>query len=555
MQARGSDVHTAKIAYVLVSPGCYVPRLAMMTAHVEVVATGAPSIRSKTRPWLLAAGALVMLGAVLRLWGYFEYEFWYDEAFWASRTLRSVSNPTRPIGYMFLSQALAKLHNTEALIRLPSLLAGIASMPLLLKACRASGLSWPVSLLGLFALSIHPWAVTASKEFKPYALEFALHLGLLALFATYVNSRKTRDLVLLLCLCAISTGFAWTVAMLFPWLFLSLLALTWQNRNKLHALLTVSGGAVSAACLGAIFLFRLKGTSEQRDPTHFGAKYDVFYMGDGGVLDHALWLLRNTAEVAAFPARLGPFLERGPGAQAAFEWLHASACLAGCAYLVKKRAFFSLAAWLGTWLTAIGLATARVWPYGVFRTNLYLLAYTFLFVLCGVQLAWEWARERNLASKLALGLALAYVALVFPYRLSKAAEKTAGGATASVRKSLETIKAYEAAAAPWEGRGPLLILDGLSCAPFKYYTRDHATARGELRDFFRKRMKSECMGRGTKRLRYRVNRSLKRGFWLIVSKATYIEPMAEYVRERCTPDVLQNLPGPTLLAHCAPQPD
>lgn len=522
-----------------------------MAAHVEVGTGEAPAIRLKTRHWLLAAAAVILLGIVLRVWGYFEYEFWYDEAFWASRTLRSISNSTRPIGYMFVSQALAKLHNTEAVIRLPSLLAGIVSLPILLKLCRQIGLSWPVSLLGLFVLSVHPWAVTASKEFKPYGLELTLHLGLLALFAMYANSRKTRDLVLLLCLCAISTAFAWTVAMLFPWLFLSLLVLAWQKRNKLHLGLTFAGGAASAACLGAIFLLRLKDTGEQRDSAHFGTKYDVFYMGDGGVLEHARWLLDNSIEVATFPARSGALLERAP-AQAVFEWVHVAACIAGCAYLVHRRKFFALAAWVGTWLTAIVLAATHVFPYGVFRTNLYLLAYALLFVSCGVQYAWEGARERQVASKVALGLALAYVALVFPYDLAKAAEKTAGGATASVRKSLQTIKSYEEAGAPWVGKGPLLILDGLSCGPFKYYTRDHVDARAELDRFFPKRMKAACTGRGMARMRGKVKRSLKRGFWLIVSKKPYIEPMKEFVRERCAPDVLLDLPGPTLLAHCAP---
>jgi hypothetical protein len=93
-------------------------------------------------------------------------------------------------------------------------------------------------------------------------------------------------------------------------------------------------------------------------------------------------------------------------------------------------------------------------------------------------------------------------------------------------------------------------MDGLSCNPFGYYTTRHAVAKGELGEFFTKDVEARCHGRGTKGLRRKIKRSVRRGFWLIVSKPSYVEALEQYVLERCTPDVLLHLPGPSLLAHC-----
>jgi hypothetical protein len=116
------------------------------------------------------------------------------------------------------------------------------------------------------------------------------------------------------------------------------------------------------------------------------------------------------------------------------------------------------------------------------------------------------------------------------------------------------MKAHEEAAPARDGTRPLLLMDGLSCSPFDYYTRDHAVAREDLRDFFKKKVESVCLGRGTRDAKRKIKASVRRGFWLIVSKPTYVEPLEEHVRSRCTPDVLMHLPGPSLLAHCAPRP-
>lgn len=520
-----------------------------MAQSVDAGVAVAPLVTHRERLYWAAAGATILLGIVLRLWGYFQFELWYDEAFWARRILRSLTSPMRPVGYMYLSQVLMKLHNSEPMIRLPSLVAGIASLPLLLVICRRLRLGWPVTLLGLLVFAVHPWLVTASKEFKPYGLELGLHLALLALATSYWQTRQARYLVLLGCFGALAPVFAWTVAMLLPWLFLLLLVETLRARNKPHAAIAFVGGALSAASLAAIFFLRIAGTRRRHTEGRFTDKYDVFFAGDGW-LEHARWLLQKTLDVAAFPAQLNPFFEPGSVARAALGWIHVAAAIAGCAYLIKKRSALAVII-AGTWLTAIVLVMAKVWPYGVFRTNLYLLAYSTLLVLCGLQYLADWASARAATRAVVLGLGAAYALLIFPYDLASAAQKTAGGDTAATRQSLEIIKAHEEAQ-PSKGK-PLLLMDGLSCSPVGYYTADHASASAVLGDFVRRKMEAVCVGRGTTPLQRRIKRSLRRGFWLMVSKSVNIDTLLAYAKERCTPDVLQHLPGPSLLLHCPPR--
>jgi hypothetical protein len=146
------------------------------------------------------------------------------------------------------------------------------------------------------------------------------------------------------------------------------------------------------------------------------------------------------------------------------------------------------------------------------------------------------------------------VAVTFPYRFSLAAEKRGAGHTAAIHRSLETIKAYEEANGPRQGDKPLVILDGLSCGTVKYYMRDHAIAKETIGEFASKRIERQCTGRGTRAARRKISRALPRGFWLIVSKTDFVEPLEQYVQKRCSPDVLMLLDGPTLLAHCPPTP-
>jgi mannosyltransferase len=135
---------------------------------------------SLARWWPLAA--LTLLAAVLRLSTLDLQSFWYDEAFtpvhvlhpslWA--TLRSVSHTenTPPLWYLLAWADSRVLGTGEVALRLPSALAGIATVPVAwaigreLEGARARGAAVVCAAL----VAVNPLFVWYSQEARAYAL-------------------------------------------------------------------------------------------------------------------------------------------------------------------------------------------------------------------------------------------------------------------------------------------------------------------------------------------------------------------------------------------------
>src|SRR6202044_4007053 len=149
----------------------------------QAAAAPAPAARgrSSTASWWPLA-AITILAAVLRLSTLDLQSFWYDEAFtpvhvlhpslWA--TLRSVTHTenTPPLWYV-LEWADARLLGTgELALRLPSALAGIATVPVAwaigreLEGRRGRGAAAVCAAL----VAVNPLFVWYSQEARAYAL-------------------------------------------------------------------------------------------------------------------------------------------------------------------------------------------------------------------------------------------------------------------------------------------------------------------------------------------------------------------------------------------------
>lgn len=139
--------------------------------------------RRADRGWV--AGCLV-LALLLRLYRLDYQSLWYDEVltFLAS----SISpadlwsrpfDPNVPPLYYGVIHALLPLGRSELLLRLPSVLFGVLTVPLLYSVARDWLGAWPARVAALLA-AVSPLHVWYSQEARPYALLLAL--GLLTLF-------------------------------------------------------------------------------------------------------------------------------------------------------------------------------------------------------------------------------------------------------------------------------------------------------------------------------------------------------------------------------------
>lgn len=137
---------------------------------------------------LLLAGILA-LAALIRLWGLGGESLWHDEAWtWylvrdsIGDLLRRVTREdAHPPLYFLLVWPWAKLGDSEAMLRLPSAILGLASLPLVHRLGRA--VAGPAAgLLATAFIAVAPLHVKYSQEARSYALLFflgALSLNLL----------------------------------------------------------------------------------------------------------------------------------------------------------------------------------------------------------------------------------------------------------------------------------------------------------------------------------------------------------------------------------------
>jgi uncharacterized membrane protein len=158
----------------------------------------AVSLRRLPAWWPLAA--LTLLAAVLRLSTLGEQSFWYDEAFTPvhvlhpslTATLRSVvhTENTPPLWYLIAWADSRLLGSGEYALRLPSALAGIATVPLAWAIGRELTGRRTTAIATAAFVAVNPLLVWYSQEARAYAL-FVLFAALAMLCFLRTLSRPT----------------------------------------------------------------------------------------------------------------------------------------------------------------------------------------------------------------------------------------------------------------------------------------------------------------------------------------------------------------------------
>jgi hypothetical protein len=504
-----------------------------------------------TRLVLVIAGGLLLLGTTLRVAGYFgAIEFWLDEVLWTMRIVEGRPASLRPPGYVLISRWLFELRHTEPVIRSVSLVAGVLSLPVFLAMCRRSGLSWLASLLGLFVLAAHPAAIDLAKEFKPYALELFLHLLLLWLAFSFLSSPTTGRLVLTVAGAILAAPFSFSIVVLYPGLFLALALSAARRRHAPQVLTSVGAAAVTLGVVLAAYVV----VHLSRDPNtaYWGRKYDIFYLGDGlGGL--ASWLMEKTWDVAAFPARLETFWAAGSVAEM-FAALQVALCLIGVIAIGTLRRWNWAFLWLSPWIVTVGLNLLGRWPYGVFRTNLFLLAYALPTALAGLEGLRRWTGGRSTTPRLKTNLLVPafcglFVAVFWPFDLGYFAEGKGSGLAGNchVRRALEVIHESERDEPPPE-RKRRLVVDIYAYDVFPYYRDYHVVTRERHLSFFQERYRRS---RRYQPYKETIDRQADRGFWLLACKAAPATALREYALERCPQvDYLEDFRHGGVLLRC-----
>ena len=510
-----------------------------------------------SRPLRFALPMLMVIGIGigLRLLGYFDpaLQLWLDEASWAEMLVDGSATWIRPAGYMKVSGWLISLVNTEPMLRSLSLVAGIALLLFAQATFRRVSSSNAIAVFGVYLLAISPVAVGMSKEFKPYAVEAAFHCAMIWLVVRWLADHRLHHIVGFVVVAALAPLFAWSVVFAYPGLFLIVAVEAARTRRLRELGLCAVGGVTTLVVLVFIFLQRVAGEDEKTG--FWGRKYDVFYTGRR-LLDGAWWGVKKTFEVAGFPGHLSlgwpPTMTQA--LEAGLPAVMAVAVLASLVVLLARRRWLALTIWALPWVVTLIFNAAGKWPYGVFRTNLFLLVYSVGLLVAGLDALVTlrpWSRPTKRLAALVLVLASVAMAPVDLDRF-RIKEESSLTLSSSVRTALEQI----VAAAPADG--PIdFAMDGHSCSVARYYQLLHRDTKDVLGPALSpsssSRFRIHCGGFLPKQWLVQLDHIHSPVSYVMVAKPSFVALTREQMQLRCTTFTEVNLPSYTTVFRCVPR--
>jgi hypothetical protein len=449
----------------------------------------------------VALVALIALGIYFRSRRYWidPLGLWVDEATWGIRLFRRSLTQLefRPIGYMALTKLIVTVYSDERTLRILSYVAGLASLLITADLAKYLFKSRLVRVLCVAVVAYNPLLIDMAREFKPYSVEFCVHLGLIWLFVRWHASRSRASLGALLACSVLAFPFAYNIVFLLPGLF-TLLGYTFLRAKAYRALLvTVCTAITAVAVMATIYVTALRGTTQDSGGTEqfWGKKYDVFYLPTASQpsskLARVRWLARKYAELAAFPGSHGNRpLTASPSVtetttklaeigSRAWLLLHVLGLLALLAY---RRQWLLLL--LGPLLVSMVFNALSLWPFGAFRSNVFFLAYLVLIPMFSLDVL--------LAARIAIArlAGAAGSALLLVTNLSTGFEPHARKHFFSTQTEMGSLVARMAAIRAQQPeklrRQPTpVVLDSYSCAPFIFEATYNDSAKREVGSFLK----------------------------------------------------------------------
>lgn len=361
-----------------------------------------------------ALGAVLLAGVLFRSWGVVlgtPLDLWADEAWWLTLAVQHnlAQFSIRPVGYLWLVQHLARFDDPELMLRLPSCLAAVGALACTGWAARRSFTARPLVVLAVALVALHPQLVVFAKEFKPYAVEVFVHAGLMAWALHGLRVRRLGVVFVAAALAALP--FCYNVLFLYPGLAAAFVAVhrpaplaRWNRRSTVIVVVALVVAALAAVRLHGFASAALDAGARA---AFWGDKYGVFPRVDG-LAATAGWYLSRTWHLLCWP---GASLGWHPLATALASSAVGIAAIAGAGILLARGRFAVFALLAGPTLLAAVANALGYWPYGVFRTNTFLLPGLVLLVGHGLQ-ALPWPRvDRRMAPVLiATALAVAWPA-------------------------------------------------------------------------------------------------------------------------------------------------
>lgn len=548
---------------------------AVVARAVAAVAT-AKALPRLELAYRAAVVVSLLLGVVVRVIGQLVSvsSLWMDEAEWARRLIaRSpFSFRFRPFGYMWAEKELVSVFGaTEFWLRFLSFLAGLSTLFLMpyIGSRLLKGRLARLALVFLFAL--HPALIDLSKEFKPYAFEVLIHVVPVVLFLRYRQTLRPGFFYALLASVPLLFAFAYNLTFAWPGLLVLCLLVGRRELGKRGVLLAIGSGAACVAMLIVVYATMLRGLGSEKSENYWGKKYDVFYQpprpppaaGEDDDEDDSQaveadagsrvdWIVRKYADLVATPGLRREIWEPDRSVPRPLtrelasidRWFWVLLHCVGIGALLLRRRYEDLLLLTLPLACAVACNAVGLWPFGAFRTNLFLCFYVLVIAAVGID---EFASGHTVRSLLlSVVLALTNVAPGFAFGFDWHAEKHIWTRNHRERELLETLRAErerDLKADPSSPPAPLL-LDPQTFMSHDFYLDVHPETRAKHRAFFRKHFKQENFWKFPRRVQRELKSRLATGrpVFIVVSRRRDMDTVRNYA-ERVAEIVLEERIG------------
>ena len=348
-------------------------------------------------------------------------------------------------------------------------------------------------LLFVAVLALHPAAIDLAKEFKPYSASLCGHLVVLFCVLRYLATQRARDLALALVAALVANLFAQDLVMAYPGTFL---VLGWDTFTRQRGRLpwVVAGALALVVALLAQYWFIWRHLVASEEASYWGQKYNVFYVEDTEQ-SHLAWWLGRYGELAAFPALRHKYwtapwvsehgLKQIASVETVIWWLIYAA---GLVTVFVRRRFREATLLLMPFATITLMNTVGRWPFGPFRTNLFLLVY----LAATASMAFDWPLPARLRSLAIAPAALLVLLPLCAFDRDWNARKRALCADSDMARVVRFLVANEPEGPRKRRHRTLLFLSGRVCSTYEYYSSVHPRTSERFHQALRQTFEVRC---------------------------------------------------------------
>lgn len=323
---------------------------------------------------------IIGFGVLARSLGYFDgsNSLWHDEVVWFRKltTEPLTDNYFRPIGYMALSRVCVSIATNEVMLRLVSYVSSILTLVVAGQLLPRLFRSKVVIAVSLILLAMNPIAVEAAKEFKPYGVEPLFHLLLNWVLLIYLKTPRMKLEIGILLLCGISLFFAYNIVFLVPSAF-AVILLTHKDQINRKTVFLVGGAGLLVLMVMLILnqlIWQLTPASVSHNRTYWGEKYGVFYLGHS-LVDHIRWIGQRFYGMLSYTGHLKAIVRLPPFMIQVKSVLLLAGTLLAFGFMIKKKQAAIFLLLVAPILLVILANVLGFWPFGAFRSNVFLFSY------------------------------------------------------------------------------------------------------------------------------------------------------------------------------------